>query len=273
MAERYPDQPGPGSTPSTNSPSTKDTAQEQAGQVRDEAAQAGQHVTEVAKQEAHNVGAEAGHQARDLWHQARSDLTDHAGQQQQRAAGTLHQLADDLGTMADASSEQGIAADLVRQVSGRTHDAAGWLDRDPASLLEEVKSFARRKPGTFLALAAGIGFVAARMGRGIRDDAHQDSGSAGTGGTTTTGTRDDLPARTAPVGAPTAGIPGDAQRGPEGLEHATSGGYSAYGSGSGTAVPPEETGSVSSELPNDPTAWTGDATGGAGERGRQGGAG
>lgn len=268
MAEYNVDRPGATSTTPTGS--TQETAQQQAGRVRDDTAQAGHHVSDVARQEAHNVGAEAGRQAKDLWHQTRSELNDHAAEQQHRASQTLHQLGDDLTAMADGSQEQGIAADLVRRASGRAHDAAGWLDRDPQGLLEEVKGFARRRPGTFLAVAAGIGFVAARMGRGVRDEAQQHPQE--TTPTRSTGTipDDELPARTAPVGAPVAGVPGDAQRGPEGLEHSTSGGYSAYGSGAGTSVPPEPTGSVTSERPNDPSAWTGDATGLRGDRGTRG---
>jgi hypothetical protein len=213
---------------------SRETAQQQAGRVRDDAAQAGQRVSDVARQEAHDVGAEATGRGKDLWHQARSELNDHAAEQQHRVSRTLHQFADDLSSMADGSQEHGMAADLVRRASGRAQDAAGWLDRDPHGLLEEVKGFARRRPGTFLAVAAGIGFAAARMGRGVRDDA---------------------------------------QRGPEGIEHSTSGGYSAYGSGAGTSVPPEPTGPVTSERPNDPSAWTGDATGVGRDRGTWGGTG
>ena len=45
---------------------------------------------------------------------------------------------------------------------------ASWLDgRDPGSLLTEVKSFARQRPGTFLLLAAGAGVLAGRLSRSL----------------------------------------------------------------------------------------------------------
>ena len=46
---------------------------------------------------------------------------------------------------------------------------ASWLEnRDPGSLLEEVKSFARQRPGTFLLAAAGAGLLAGRLGRSLQ---------------------------------------------------------------------------------------------------------
>ena len=59
------------------------------------------------------------------------------------------------------------------------HQAAGWLaDRDPGSLLDEVRSFARRKPGTYLAIAMGAGVLAGRLTRGLT--APTDEATAGT---------------------------------------------------------------------------------------------
>ena len=40
-------------------------------------------------------------------------------------------------------------------------------DRDPGALLDEVRSFARRKPGTYLAIALGAGVLAGRLTRGL----------------------------------------------------------------------------------------------------------
>ena len=46
---------------------------------------------------------------------------------------------------------------------------ASWLEnRDPGSLLDEVKSFARQRPGTFLLAAAGAGLLAGRLGRSLQ---------------------------------------------------------------------------------------------------------
>jgi hypothetical protein len=56
---------------------------------------------------------------------------------------------------------------------------AGKLqNREPAELLEEIRSFARRKPGMFLLGAAAAGVLAGRLTSGVKA-AHSDSGSSG----------------------------------------------------------------------------------------------
>ena len=48
-----------------------------------------------------------------------------------------------------------------------TGEVSHWLDNhEPSDLLDEVKRFARRRPGAFLALAAAAGVVAGRLTRG-----------------------------------------------------------------------------------------------------------
>lgn len=154
--------------------------------------QATADVASTAADEARNVAHETSAQARQLWDQARSDLTDQAGTQQQRAAEGLRALADQLGAMARNAEEAGPARDLVDDVARRAGTAAGWLeDRDPGALLDETRRFAQRRPGTFLAVAAGLGVLAGRMSRGMAAGEPSDSsgtsssGSAVTGGTTT----------------------------------------------------------------------------------------
>ena len=142
-------------------------AKEQASAVGQGAAEAGQQVASVAKDQAQNVVAEAGAQAKDLLGQARSELTEQAGVQQKRLMETLRSLGDELEAMGRHSEQPGIATDLVKQASGRAHGAASWLEsREPGSLVSEVQSFARQRPGAFLALAAGAGLVVGRLGRG-----------------------------------------------------------------------------------------------------------
>ena len=88
--------------------------------------------------------------------------------------------------MAKNSDQDGPATDLARQAADKAHQAAGWLaDRDPGSLLDEVRSFARRKPGTYLAIALGAGVLAGRLTRGLT--APTDDTPSSTTGSTTTG--------------------------------------------------------------------------------------
>jgi hypothetical protein len=106
---------------------------------------------------------------RDLVNQAKSDLASQAGAQQQKAAQGIHAISGQLRGMADAPEQQGVASDLIRQAADRSASLAAWLEnRDPGALLAEAKSFARRRPGAFLLLAAGAGLVAGRLGRSLQ---------------------------------------------------------------------------------------------------------
>lgn len=163
---------------SADQSSTKDVAKEQAAGVASSAGQAGQHVAGVAKDQAGNVAAEASRQARDVVGQARTELSQQAVQQQQRVADGLHSIGSELGSMADRSEEPGLATDLARQAGTKAHELAYWLEkREPSGLLDEVKTFARQRPGAFLAIALGAGLAAGRLTRGLKDDSASTSPS------------------------------------------------------------------------------------------------
>jgi phage-related tail protein len=157
---------------------------DQATSLSQGAAEAGKHTAETVREQASNVTAEAGRQGRDLLRQAQGQLREQAGQQQQRLAGDLRAVSDELAAMAGQPDHPGVAADLARQAAGTTRNVARWLDdRDPGQLLEDVKGFARQRPGVFLALAAGAGLLAGRLTRGLAAEAHDGGTSAAAGGT------------------------------------------------------------------------------------------
>ncbi len=161
-------------------PSTADTARGEGRQVAQEAKEGGQHVAGVAKEEAGKVASTVGDQAKSLFSQSRSELSDQAGTQKQRLAEGLRSLSAELDSMTQNSEQSGPATDLTRQASQRTQDFAGWLeDNEPGAALDEVKRFAQRRPGTFILLAAGVGLLAGRLTRGLTggsDDAPDASG-------------------------------------------------------------------------------------------------
>ncbi|RJU02295.1 hypothetical protein D6T65_06805 [Arthrobacter frigidicola] len=147
--------------------STTSVAKGQAKEVGKEGAGAAQHVAQTAASEAKNVAAEAGSQAKNLVSGLGSDLKNQAGAQQQKATEGLRSISDELRSMADKSDNK-MVSNLVQQASQRTNSVAGWLEnREPADLLEDVKGFARRRPGAFLAIAAGAGLVVGRLTRGL----------------------------------------------------------------------------------------------------------
>ena len=64
-----------------------------------------------------------------------------------------------------------MATDLAQQAAEKAHQFAGWLEqRDPGSVLDEVRAFARQRPGAFLAIAFGAGVVTGRLVRGLTAD-------------------------------------------------------------------------------------------------------
>ncbi|MDQ1593796.1 MAG: hypothetical protein QOH40_352 [Arthrobacter pascens] len=137
-------------------------------------------VAHTARNEAANVAAEAKSSAQDLLGEVRSGLTGQAMSQQRKAASGIRSFSDQLNTMAMASDQPGVASDLVRQAAERSAAAAAWLaGKDPGSLLDEATSFARRRPGTFLLLAAGAGVLAGRLTRGLSAGAPASSGTSG----------------------------------------------------------------------------------------------
>ena len=173
-----PTEPPTGHTPPPGGgASTTEVGREQAGQVVDTVKQTGAQITSTVQEQAGAVAGEAGQQARQLLAQAQSELSAQAGATQQRAAEGLHALADELHSMVKGSGQDGPVTDLARQAADRAHHAAGWLaDRDPGALLDEVRSFGRRRPAAFLAIAVGAGVLAGRLTRGLT--ASPDSGSS-----------------------------------------------------------------------------------------------
>lgn len=153
-------------------------AKDQATQVGQSAVDAGQHLAEVAKDQAADTVQEAARQAKNLLDQSRAELSEQAAAQQQRTAATLRDLSTELKSMSDNSSDSGPATDLVAQAATRTGDLADWLGaREPGQLVDEVRHFARQRPGAFLAVAAGAGLLAGRLTRGIAAE-HSDSSAA-----------------------------------------------------------------------------------------------
>ncbi|MCU1404129.1 MAG: hypothetical protein JWQ43_432 [Glaciihabitans sp.] len=170
-----------GSTEASTSAGTADVAKDQTKKVAGDAKAATENVVGTAKDQAASVAGEAKKQAKDLLSETSSQLKEQAGTQQQRVATGLRSLSDELGSMADKSDGGGIASDLVQQAASRAGSIAGWLDdRDPGSLLEEVRNYARRSPGTFIGIAAVAGVLAGRLTRSITSVAADEKAAAET---------------------------------------------------------------------------------------------
>jgi vacuolar-type H+-ATPase subunit H len=152
---------------------------QKAREVGGQAAQAGGEVAATAKEKARDVAGEAGQQARevaseagqrarDLVEQARGQVRSQANSQRDRVASSLRSLGDELEAMATKGDQAGPATELAREASDRTRALASYLEqREPGDLINEVRDFARRRPGVFLLGAVAAGVVAGRLTRGI----------------------------------------------------------------------------------------------------------
>ena len=172
--------------------STAPGAREEASNLAGEAGDAGRRVAGVAKEETQAVGSEARRQAKRLADRVGGEVHDQAAHQQSRAATGLRDLGDEFSKMAAGQgSGSGLAADVARQAGDRMDAAAQWLgERDPKDLLEEVKGFARRRPGVFIAIAVGAGVVVGRLVRALAQPADDGAGrSRATGATGADGAR------------------------------------------------------------------------------------
>jgi hypothetical protein len=165
----------------------------------------------------------------------------------------------------DGTSTSGPAHDLLHQATGKVEELAGWLqDREPADLLEEVRSFARRKPGTFLLGAALAGVVAGRLTSGVKAAHSSSSGSQQRGldtGYRSTNYVDSAPTYTGYADSGYATTPGYTETTgygeTAGYGETTTGGVT--GTGTGTPLPPPPYGTTpppgSVVPPTTPAGW------------------
>jgi hypothetical protein len=167
------------------STTTTDRAQEAASTAADE----GKHVASVAKEEVAHVATEAKEQARGVLDDAMTQINEQSQVQRDRLVETLRSLSGDLQKMAEQSGATSLATDVARQVADRTRELSSRLDgRDPSEILDDVRDFARRKPGVFLLGALVAGVAVGRLARGAKESpgaSTQQRGSSEPTGTPT----------------------------------------------------------------------------------------
>jgi len=171
----------PTAEPATGS--STEVAKDQAANVAQSANESGKQVANTAANEASNVAAETRHQAKNLGQEFSNQAQQQAALQKDKAANGLHSLGEELRSMAHQGGQSGPVTDLAHQAADRVTDLAFWLERrDPGSLVEEVRTYARRKPGTFLLGAVVAGVVAGRLTRGAVPAGQDDTVDATSGG-------------------------------------------------------------------------------------------
>jgi hypothetical protein len=158
-------------------PPTTQVAKQQASDVGRTTADAGRDVAATATEQAGHVAHEAKRQARDLLGEAREQAAQQARTGQQKAEETIRELASELREMAGGGDHHGTASEFAVQAADRLHGVADWIGaREPGDMVEEVRRFARRRPGTFLLGAVVAGALVGRLTRGAVD-AQRNTGS------------------------------------------------------------------------------------------------
>jgi hypothetical protein len=134
-------------------------------------------------------------QFKSLASNAQDELTSQASTQQQRLAEQSRTVTDDLRRISRGERpESQMVTQAVSSIADRAESLTRQLEtKEPMDLLDDVRRFASRRPGTFLLLAAGAGLLAGRLTRGMRDASSDDNSQS-------TGTREHVsPAQTTPV--------------------------------------------------------------------------
>src|SRR5512132_2432762 len=166
----------PTATDAVGEQPTAQVARDEAGEVARTAADAGRQVAGTAAEQAKTVAQAATAQARDLVGEARGQVQEQARNGQQKATDGIRALVQELREMAEGAQQSGPASEVARQAADRADRLADWLgEREPGDLVQEVRSFARRRPGVFLAGAALAGVVVGRLTRGAIDAARGPS--------------------------------------------------------------------------------------------------
>ena len=173
----------------TEEAGAKERAQAAASTATDE----GRHVAGVAKEQTAQVASEATAAAKNVAGDVLKNVSDAAkeqgGTQRDKLVGTLSTLTDDLSSMAD-QAPSGLAGDIARQAADQARSLTSRLEnRDPGEILDDVRQFARQRPGVFLLGALAAGVVTGRLLAGARDGI---AGAAAAGPASTAGTTPDI---------------------------------------------------------------------------------
>ena len=122
-------------------------------------------------EEARHLVDEGKEQLRSLSGDARSAMRERVDERTSTIAASLAGMADDLETMAGSTQDEGPLPTAAHQLAGVARNASRRLEEGGAEgVVDDVRSYARRRPGVFLGVAFGLGIVAGRLLRGDIDE-------------------------------------------------------------------------------------------------------
>jgi hypothetical protein len=158
------------------------TAKDEAATVATTAAEQARTVAQTATQATSDVVGEAARQARDLVGEARQQVRTQAETQTQRLAENTRSLAQQITSLAQGNAQQGAVTDVAHQLAGKVESLAGYIEgRTPEAIVDDLRRYARQKPGLFLLGAGAFGFLAGRLIKGATAPAPGTTNDVGTG--------------------------------------------------------------------------------------------
>ncbi len=162
---------------------TATTAKDEAAQVGQVAASAATDVAGTAKQQAGHVAGEAVNQLKSLTDDARNQASQQASNATEQLSTRVRSLAGEMRDLGQGRGDvNGTVAGLVQQLADRGEQLADQISaRGPGGLVQDLRSFAARKPGTFLLGALAAGVVTGRLVKGATADSSPSGTSTGTG--------------------------------------------------------------------------------------------
>jgi BMFP domain-containing protein YqiC len=158
-----------------------DTARTEASNVASTAAGGAREVADEAGAQAKAVASEAKQQLDRLVSQSREEFRQQAEQRSSQAAGQLRTLSEQFSALVAGRPEAaGPLVGYVSDLQGQLKRLASRMEQGgPQGVVDDVTRLARRRPGAFLAGAAGIGFVVGRLVRAGAASQRDDGPSTG----------------------------------------------------------------------------------------------
>ena len=164
------------------------TVQEKGQQLAGLASRQAQRVKGTALDQGSRVTGEVVEQGKTVVEEARTQLAGQANAQSRRLADALSSLGDEVRALADGRPEEAStvqpyvssAADAVYEAADRVYGLAQDIDsRGITGVLDDVQSFARRRPAAFLVGAAIAGFGLGRAVRASSSDGQDETAASG----------------------------------------------------------------------------------------------
>ncbi|MGE0877481.1 MAG: hypothetical protein AB7L13_06070 [Acidimicrobiia bacterium] len=143
----------------------RETMRETAQPVADTAKERTSALADTTTQEARATTQDVRAHAHEMLTQARSELRTQAADQTDRLAGTLREMSEQLSAMGRREgAPNGMLADAIAQLSSAARQGATTLESGGIdAVMDDMRAYARNRPGMFLLGAVGAGFVAGRL--------------------------------------------------------------------------------------------------------------